>query len=239
LSARTQDDGQLPRIDLEAFDERLCLGIRLRIKPLTGMAVPRQKAFEPKHIAVLRTADNHGPAGPSFQQADPAQDQGAHDALADFSLGHEHRPNALRRDDQGLYGFERMGIDKRGPASKLRQFAHEGTWPVGDDWRAWTWPIVLGYVDRAGKDDDEAVANLANCRESIAASRLGPMPARTAQRRELKMSATTSSIIDTRRHQMFPTLEPAEIERLRRFGNVRAFAEQRGELSLARTPRAG
>jgi hypothetical protein len=37
----------------------------------------------------------------------------------------------------------------------------------------------------------------------------------------------TSSIIDTRRHQMFPTLAPAEIERLRRFGEVRSYG--RGE----------
>jgi thioredoxin reductase (NADPH) len=34
----------------------------------------------------------------------------------------------------------------------------------------------------------------------------------------------TPSIIDTRRDQMFPTLDPAEIERLRRFGVPRAFA---------------
>ena len=34
---------------------------------------------------------------------------------------------------------------------------------------------------------------------------------------------STQSIIDTRRHQMFPTLEPAEIERLRRFGEVRSY----------------
>jgi len=62
------------------------------------------------------------------------------------------------------------------------------------------------------------------------------MPARTAQRRELKMSAITSSIIDTRRHQMFPTLEAAEIERLRRFGNVRTFA---GGNALARVGEVG
>ena len=134
------------------------------------MAVPRQKAFEPKHIAVFCTADNHGAAGPRFQQADPAQDEGAHDALADFGLGDEHCLKALRRDDQGLYGFERMGIDERGPASQLRQFAHEGTWPVGDDWRARTRLIALRDVDITGKDDDEAVANLSNPRQSIAAS---------------------------------------------------------------------
>jgi thioredoxin reductase (NADPH) len=37
------------------------------------------------------------------------------------------------------------------------------------------------------------------------------------------MAVPTQSIIDTRRDQMFPTLEPAEIERVRRFGEVRAF----------------
>ncbi len=38
------------------------------------------------------------------------------------------------------------------------------------------------------------------------------------------MPVPTPSIIDTRRHQMFPILEPAEIERLRRFGVVRSYA---------------
>src|SRR6478752_5634451 len=37
------------------------------------------------------------------------------------------------------------------------------------------------------------------------------------------MADPTQSIIDTRRHQMFPVLEPAEIERVRRFGKVRSY----------------
>jgi thioredoxin reductase (NADPH) len=37
------------------------------------------------------------------------------------------------------------------------------------------------------------------------------------------MSVPAQSIIDTRRHQMFPLLEPAEIERVRRFGKVRSY----------------
>src|SRR5260221_3947709 len=36
------------------------------------------------------------------------------------------------------------------------------------------------------------------------------------------MSEPTKSIIDTRRHQMFPVLETPEIERLRRFGVLRS-----------------
>src|SRR5216684_6709648 len=37
------------------------------------------------------------------------------------------------------------------------------------------------------------------------------------------MALPTHSIIDTRGAQMFPTLEPAEIERVRRFGEVRSY----------------
>ncbi len=38
------------------------------------------------------------------------------------------------------------------------------------------------------------------------------------------MPAPENPIIDTRRHQMFPTLEPAEIERVRRFGITRSYS---------------
>ena len=37
--------------------------------------------------------------------------------------------------------------------------------------------------------------------------------------------AAPQTIIETRRAQMFPALEAAEIERVRRFGEVRAFAD--------------
>jgi thioredoxin reductase (NADPH) len=37
------------------------------------------------------------------------------------------------------------------------------------------------------------------------------------------MAASGRSLIETRREQMFPTLEPAEIERLRRFGELRSY----------------
>jgi thioredoxin reductase (NADPH) len=39
------------------------------------------------------------------------------------------------------------------------------------------------------------------------------------------MSATRPSIFDTRRHQMFPVLQPAEIERMRRFGTLRSYRQ--------------
>jgi thioredoxin reductase (NADPH) len=50
------------------------------------------------------------------------------------------------------------------------------------------------------------------------------------------MAVPTPSIIDTRRDQMFPTLAAAEIERVRRFGEVRSFGA--GE-ALAKVGDAG
>jgi hypothetical protein len=38
---------------------------------------------------------------------------------------------------------------------------------------------------------------------------------------EEAMASPPESIIETRRHQMFPILEPGEIERVRDFGEVR------------------
>src|SRR5215510_9639168 len=37
------------------------------------------------------------------------------------------------------------------------------------------------------------------------------------------MAAAPHSIIETRRHQMFPILAPTEIERMRRFGKARSY----------------
>src|SRR5580704_7218991 len=50
------------------------------------------------------------------------------------------------------------------------------------------------------------------------------------------MAAPARSIVDTRRHQMFPTLEATEIERVRRFGEVHSFGN--GE-ALARVGDVG
>jgi thioredoxin reductase (NADPH) len=52
----------------------------------------------------------------------------------------------------------------------------------------------------------------------------------------MTMSEPSQSIIDTRRHQMFPVLEPREIERVRRFGVVRYY--DAGE-ALAKVGEAG
>src|SRR5215469_13247757 len=45
----------------------------------------------------------------------------------------------------------------------------------------------------------------------------------TTARTGSRIMSTSPSIFDTRRDQMFPVLEPFEIERVRRFGKVRSY----------------
>jgi hypothetical protein len=49
------------------------------------MAVAAQEIDQPEHVAIAFVADDDRPA-PALDQADAAQDQGPHDALAEFRL---------------------------------------------------------------------------------------------------------------------------------------------------------
>jgi hypothetical protein len=70
LSARAQHDRQLTRIDLKSLDKRLGGRIGFGIEALMRMAVAAKKALQAEHVGVLRTADDHGPAGPRLQETD-------------------------------------------------------------------------------------------------------------------------------------------------------------------------
>ena len=162
LPGRAQNDRQLARIDVEALDQRLRLRIGLGVQSLTRMAVAREKALEAEHIAARGIADDHRPAGSGLEQTDATQDQGAHDALPELRVGDQQRAEPVRRNDQGVYRFERVGIHQSPPARQLRQFAQERAGAVADDRRTAAGLIVLGDVDLPGQDDDQAVAHLAD-----------------------------------------------------------------------------
>jgi hypothetical protein len=81
LAIRAEHDRQLAGIDMEALDQRSRLGISVGVEPLTRMAVAAEEAFEPEHVGVVGAADDHRSARPQLEQADPAQNEGAHDAL--------------------------------------------------------------------------------------------------------------------------------------------------------------
>ena len=110
---------------------------------------------------MLARSDDDRPAGGAFQQADAAQDQGAHDALAEICLLHHEVAQSLGGNDQRLDRLARLDVDKRGPGGKLREFAGKLARPVGDDRLRSAEPAALDGVELARKDQDQPGPDLA------------------------------------------------------------------------------
>jgi len=54
-----------------------------------SVAVAAEKAFETKHIPILGTSNDYRSAGAGFKEADPAQNECAHNALAKICFRNE------------------------------------------------------------------------------------------------------------------------------------------------------
>ncbi len=167
LSARAQHDRKLAGIDLKTLDERPRLGIGLRVERLARVAVAAQEAFQPQHIAVVGASDDHRPADARLEQADPAQDQRAHDPLAKFGFGDQQGTKPVRRNDQRFHCVLRMRVDQRGPARQLRELAHECAGAVRHDEVARVGVVAPDDLDLAAQDDDQARPDLARAADRL------------------------------------------------------------------------
>ena len=132
---------------MEAVDQGLGARIGLWVEALVRMAVAGQEAFEAKHIGMIGAADDHRPAGAHIEQPDPAQDQGAHDALAEFGLFHHQIAQPARRNDQGLDRRLGVGLDQGRPVGQLRKLAHERARAMGHDQLGMSEPVALHDID--------------------------------------------------------------------------------------------
>ena len=162
LAARAQHDRQLAGVDMEALDQRFRLRVGHRVQCLMWMTIAAEKVFQPKHIAALGPADDHRAAGAGLEQADAAQDQGAHDPLAELRLRDQQGAQPIRRNDQGLHRPARAGVHQGGVTRQLRQFTQKCAGAMGDDDRAAAGPVVLGDLDFAGEDDAQPMADVAD-----------------------------------------------------------------------------
>src|SRR5262245_44331929 len=111
------------------------------------VAIAAEETLEPQHITVLRAANDHWSPGSGLEQPDAAQDERAHDALAELGLRNQQCAQTLGRDDQGLDRLPRTRIDQRRPSGELRELAHERARAMGDDRLAAAELAVLGDVD--------------------------------------------------------------------------------------------
>ena len=108
------------------------------------IAVAGEKSLQANDAARIRRADQHRAAGAALDQADPAQDQGAHDALAEIGFRHQQRAQLLRRNQQRFDVALGMAIDQRDAARELADFGQKLTWPLIDDRRDVTEAVALG-----------------------------------------------------------------------------------------------
>src|SRR6266446_1517495 len=168
LSARAQHDRQLTSVDLKALDERFGFRIGFGIEALMRMAVATKKALQTKDVAVFSRADDHRPARARLQQTYAAQNEGAHDPLAEFRLGDKQCPQSIRRDDQSLDRFACACIHQRRPAGELRQLAQELACAMGDNGCAVARLIVPGDFDAAGQDDTKPAGDFADPGQRLA-----------------------------------------------------------------------
>ena len=66
ISIRTEHNGQLAWINMEAFNNGFGLRIRFGIEFLMRMAIPTEKTGKLKHISIFGAADDHWSTGASF-----------------------------------------------------------------------------------------------------------------------------------------------------------------------------
>src|SRR5258706_3157769 len=170
LPVRAQHDGKLEGLDMKAFKQGLCLRVGVGIESLTGMAIACQESLQPKDIAIVGTADDNRAANARFKQTDAAQDEGAHDALAQLGLFHQKVRDPVRGNYQCLHRRFGYGVHQSRPARKLGKLAPKGTWAIGDDGIMRLGVVALRDDDLARKDEEHARPNFAGLRQIFAGS---------------------------------------------------------------------
>jgi hypothetical protein len=114
-----------------------------------GVRIAGEEPNYADDIAVLGITNDHWSSRPRLDEADAAQDQSAHDALAELGLRHQHGPQPLGWDGERFYRAFRVGVDQRRAPRQLRQLAHECTGLVSNYELTAAGMATLGDVDCA------------------------------------------------------------------------------------------
>ena len=96
--------------------------VHVRIFERLGVKLPgptRQKGDQPAHVRVVSATDDHRAADAGLDQAHAAQNQNAHDALAELRFGDQEGTQAFRWNDQRLRRLTGVGVDQRRLAGQL------------------------------------------------------------------------------------------------------------------------
>ena len=153
---RADHKRKIGRAGVFVADQFGAVGVGGGIDGGVGMAVAGQETLQAQHVGVIGRAHQHRAAAGAFDQRDAAQDEGAHDALADFGLADQQGAQWFRRQQQGLHIGDCHAVHERGPAGQLRGLAQEFAGAMGDDGHRLAARVVAGDIHGAIQHDEHA-----------------------------------------------------------------------------------
>src|SRR3954453_12302551 len=121
-----------------------------------GLAVAGKKVLQPRHVAERGRADQDWSADAALDQADAAQDQRAHDALAEIGFRDQERAQLVRRNQKRFDIALGMAIDQRDAAGKLADFRQKLPRSLVDHRRDVAKAVTLGDCDIARQQHEHA-----------------------------------------------------------------------------------
>jgi len=102
-----------------------------------------------------------------LDHADAPQNQRVHDPLAEFGFGDQQRPQPIGRDGQGFHRPLGVGVQQHRPACELSHFPDHPARTDGEETPAAARLVVLGEIDLAGQDHEQAVARFADLEQRL------------------------------------------------------------------------
>jgi hypothetical protein len=135
---------------------------------MIGLAIAGEKALQPDDVPGRCGADQHGSARASMDQTHAAQNESAHDALAQICFRHQQGSNSLGRDQQGFYITLCGSIDQRPAIGELTYLGQKLTRTLFDDWRHMTQAVALRDRYAARQHHEHAGPRFAGFKQSFA-----------------------------------------------------------------------
>ena len=135
---------------------------------MVRLPVARQKVLQARHVAECGRSNQHRTTGAALDQADPAQDQRAHDALAEVGFGNEKRAQFVRRNQQRLDIALGMAVDQRDAPRKLADLGQELPRPLIEQRRDMAEPVAERDRDMSRQHHEHAGTGLAGLKQRLA-----------------------------------------------------------------------
>jgi hypothetical protein len=182
-AVRADHQRQLLRQDAEALDDRAAALVGRCVEHGVGVAVAGEKALQAHELGVARAADQHRAGAALLDQPDAAQDEGAHDHLADFRRADHERAQ--------MGGIEREGgatlragaaRGQGGAAGELAELAGDVAGAVGGDRDLPVEPVAADHLDGAREHEPGRRLALADLEHDHAGGEGARRPAREASR---------------------------------------------------------